>query len=246
MLAEKPAQRARPRRRCIVIGCMSGNKGLDSLVNEKSEKVQQDQAGYIKKRQEEGEILGQRLGQNAPGGPTTWDTLEPTWHKMLSSSNLRWRDNKPSWATMVTDIRSFFHRVKKAGAKAVTVCIRSLDGLVVEIESIFDFVTMITKDRGLKLLPIWQIYKYDADSWYPRMIPYRGLGSVMSFTGEELMIYARAKDDPTGDIILLIDCLNKLKNKKKDTSKGLQNHNMFPSSDMTGAINVGAGNIKKE
>lgn len=128
MLAEKPAQRARPGRHCLVIGRMSGNKGLFSLVNEKGEKVQQDQAGYIKQRQEEGETLGQRLGQNAPGGPLTWNTLVATWHKMLSSSNLRWRDNKPSWATMVTDIRSFFHRVKKAGAKEVTVCIRSLEG----------------------------------------------------------------------------------------------------------------------
>lgn len=117
---------------------------------------------------------------------------------------------------------------------------------MVEVESILDFVTMITKDRGLKLLLIWKIYKYDADSRHPRMIPYRGLGSVMNFAGEELMRDARAKDDPTGDIILLIDCLNILKNKKKATSKGLQNRNIFPSSDMSGAINVGAGNIKKE
>jgi hypothetical protein len=45
---------------------MSGNKGLYSKVNDKGNKVQQDQAGYIQKRQEEGITLGERLGSNAP------------------------------------------------------------------------------------------------------------------------------------------------------------------------------------
>jgi hypothetical protein len=63
---------------------MSGNKGLYSKVNDKGNKVQQDQAGYIQKRQEEGITLGERLGSNAPV-PVKWLVLEATWHKHLGA-----------------------------------------------------------------------------------------------------------------------------------------------------------------
>jgi hypothetical protein len=49
---------------------------------------------------------------------------------------------------MVADIRKFFLRVQEAGAKEVTVCMRSLEGLVLSIESFFNFVAMITKIAG--------------------------------------------------------------------------------------------------
>lgn len=92
---------------------------------------------------------------------------------------------------MVTDILEFFVRVQKSGAKEVTVCIRPLDGLLLKGDSFFNFVAMITKYRGLKVLVIFQIYKFISASWHPRMMPYLGLGLVMSFTGEELMTYDR-------------------------------------------------------
>jgi hypothetical protein len=206
--------------------CADSNKGLYSKVNDKGNKVQQDQAGYIQKRQEEGITLGERLESNAPVS-VKWSVLEATWHKYLSNRDLQWRDKKPSWAGMVEDIREFFLKIPKGSE--VTVCIRSLDGLVLHIGSFFNFIAMITKDRGLKALVVFQIYKYNQDSYHPRMVPFRGLGSVIPFTGAELMSFHENEEDPTSDIAKLVRCMDILREKKSTTSKGLQNRNMFPN-----------------
>ena len=144
---------------------------------------------------------------------------------------------------MVTDIKGFFNKVPR-GAE-VTVLLRCLDGLIVHRGSFNDFIRLIVDDCSLELLLIFQIYKYTTPLYYPRMVPYRGLGSVMAFTGRELRAFAKSDEDPRGELAMLYKCMKRVKNSKKFTNKGLQNRNTLPPHDMYGAVNLG-GTIPEE
>jgi hypothetical protein len=223
-------------RHCIVIGRISSNKGLTSTKLANGNKIQHDQAGNMKKRREEGLTLGKRLGQNAPT-PILWETLESTFHKQQSCVGLEWRKDKKGQATMVTDIKAFFHKIPK-GAE-VTVLLRCLDGLVVHRSSFNQFVRFIVDDCGLKLLLVFQIYKFNKALYHSRMVSYLGLGSVIAFTGNELRQYTKSGEDPTGETRMLYKCLKRMKNLKKWTNIGLQNRNTLPPADMYGARDLG-------
>jgi hypothetical protein len=220
---------------CIVIGRMSSNKGLRSTFKD-GKKVQLDQAGNITKKRSEGLVIGRRLGENAPQ-PIQWNVLESTWHKQLSGTELSWRKNKSGQARMVTDIKAFFTNIPQGSD--VTICIRCLDGLILNVASFFEFVSFVVRDCKLNALVIFQIYKFTPYLNHPRMVPFLGLGSVIPFTGAELRRYDKRREDPSGEIEQLVKCLTALRDRKRGTNLGLQNRNKLPDADMFGAIDIG-------
>jgi hypothetical protein len=72
------------------------------------------------------------------------------------------------------------------------------------------------------------------------MRPFKGLGSVIVFTAQELWEYHRRKTDTLGrDVARLIAIIDGLGKSKGSQNKGLQGRNRLPSADMLGAERVG-------
>jgi hypothetical protein len=138
---------------------------------------------------------------------------------------------------MVTDIKAFFTNIPQGSD--VTICIRCLDGLILNVASFFEFVSFVVRDCKLNALVIFQIYKFTPYLNHPRMVPFLGLGSVIPFTGAELRRYDKRREDPSGEIEQLVKCLTALRDRKRGTNLGLQNRNKLPDADMFGAIDIG-------
>jgi hypothetical protein len=95
----------------------------------------------------------------------------------------------------------------------------------------------------LQALIIFQIYKYDNASYHTRLTPFKGLEAFMTFISTKLLDFPRDGIDATGNIQKLVGCVERLKDHKSMTSKGLQNRNMFPHSNIMGAINLGGSSV---
>lgn len=68
------------------------------------------------------------------------------------------------------------------------------------------------------------------------MRPFKGLGSVIAFTAQDLWEYHRhGTDTPEKDIAMLIEIIESLGKSKGRHNKGLQGRNRLPSADLLGA-----------
>jgi hypothetical protein len=61
----------------------------------------------------------------------------------------------------------------------------------------------------------------------------------MAFPGQELRAYDKNKEDLSGDIALLMGCLEHMRMKRSTTHRGLQNRLTLPPASMYGAIDLG-------
>jgi hypothetical protein len=132
---------------CLVICRLSSNKGITSKKGETGGRVQVGQDTNLDRRRAEGRTIGQRLCNNAPT-PFQFATIEATCHKQLSNHYLDWSGEKRNQAGMVSAHQAFL-KLLPAGSE-VTICIRSLDGLTTNIDSLWTFVQLTHKKYRLK------------------------------------------------------------------------------------------------
>ncbi|KAI8934499.1 hypothetical protein NX059_008201 [Plenodomus lindquistii] len=169
----------------IVIGRMSSNKGSYSL-EKGGKRVQLEQDAKTNERREEGRTIAKRLGRNAHDR-IRWVSIESTWHKKGSADQCDWQSNRKNQAAMAMDIKAWLKGFE-AGTE-VTICIRSLDGLTLNEEALQSFVEYVVKDCKLEALIVWQILVFANPLDHRRMTPFKGLGSVIAFTANELHAY---------------------------------------------------------
>lgn len=129
---------------CLVLGRMSANKGARSSGRRGEKRIVHDQAGYSRRRKQEGLELAERL--RGYGHPA-WQRKQSVFLKWQSSAKQAWRSqNRKRIPGIVAESQAFLSALPR-NAK-VTVLIRSLDGLTTDIGSLKDFVRYVFEDLG--------------------------------------------------------------------------------------------------
>lgn len=114
---------------------------------------------------------------------------------------------------MVQDIKSCIDSWASRSKPEVTFVIRGIDGLILDVNSFYDFLSWVSKK--VKPLIIFQYSAVNDDIRHPRLRPYLGLGSVMAFTVPEL------KDSHDPDTIRLLEIFQDIAEAKISSGQGL-------------------------
>jgi len=206
---------------CLVVGRQSSNKGTHSSTV-KGKTVQLGLAENIVRREGEGRIMGERLAANAPR-PHTFSSINATFHKRGSTESTVWVGGK---SALVKDIRALIEALPSDAS--LTVMIRAIDGFTSDVRSFQRFLEYC-KDK-VKLQVVFQYYNVCAMTDHSRLVPFRGLGSVMAFTGDEML------DHFTGavlssDVERIVTIWENVNEKKGGKMVGLKDRNMLPPED---------------
>ena len=93
---------------------------------------------------------------------------------------------------MVVDIRNYFYDLPRNSS--ITVLIRAIDGLTINIDSFKNFLEMV-EATGTKMQLIWTYKKVYDTIRHPSMCLYKGIGSVLAIKASEFLQHLREEID---------------------------------------------------
>ncbi|KAF2137303.1 uncharacterized protein K452DRAFT_341282 [Aplosporella prunicola CBS 121167] len=200
---------------CLVLGRMSSSV---SDQKKKSERAN-------------GRLLGRRLGENAYH-PRQFQQVIGTFGVQTSGDTVRWEGAPGGFET---EIRNAIMGLLK-GCN-LTVLIRSIDGLTSNGEVFWNFVDFFS--RHVKLQILWQCSIVCEETDHPRLVGYRGLGSVLDIPMEEFMAFVQSDGDVrTPNVRRLLQIWWNVNNRKGLAQLGYPHRNEVPDSNQTAARRV--------
>jgi len=173
------------------------------------------------RRREEGRIIGRRLAANAPR-PHSFAWVKGVCETRQSHYNTNWAKGK---AAFVTAINSVMETVPHDSS--ITVVSRGIDGLTSSNTAMKSFLEMW--NGRVKLQIVFQYYLIIDTTDHPRLTPFRGLGLVIAFTGDELLDYLSGRVI-SPDVTRLVDIWREV-NSQKGSGRGLRGRNKLPAED---------------
>lgn len=120
--------------------------------------------------------MGQRLAENAPRHHQ-FQWVKAICEQRASAHNTDWENGR---AIFVARINEVIKTVPEGGS--LTVLVRSVDGLTTSVPTLESFLEMW--NGRVKLQIVFQCNTITAITDHPRLDAFRGLGSVMAFTGD--------------------------------------------------------------
>lgn len=180
-------------------------------------------ANMVTRRKEEGRTFAKRFADNSIPA-VTFSHVVALCNKRGATEQTYFnvRTNKDS--QMVTEIQDFVDSIPEDGTVEAVILIRCVDGLTVKEEYFATFVRLIAPKQ---CRVVFHLVEINADTYHPRLRPFRGLGAVLEFSSQELWSYYADKvDDPM--VARLQEMLDSCSETRAFRREGIQDRNDLP------------------